>query len=97
MATIDELIEQARSLGLDRAAVTAALRRVFAHNEHYRARPGPLVTLQLTQEARIFSKMLSTFLPSVTHVDHSSRSLWPHANTACKARTNGVSVGTIQA
>ena len=39
MATIDELIQEARSLGLDRAAVAAALRRVIAHNESYRARP----------------------------------------------------------
>ena len=39
MATVDELIQEARRLGLDRAAVIAALRQVIAHNERYRARP----------------------------------------------------------
>ncbi len=39
MATVDELIQEARRLGLDRAAVIAALPQVIAHNERYRARP----------------------------------------------------------
>jgi hypothetical protein len=39
MATVDELIQEARRLRLDRAAVIAALRQVIAHNERYRARP----------------------------------------------------------
>lgn len=39
MATLDELILEARHLGLDRAAVVAALKRVIVHNEGYRARP----------------------------------------------------------
>lgn len=39
MATRDELIQEARRLGLDRAAVIAALQQVIEHNERYRARP----------------------------------------------------------
>jgi hypothetical protein len=55
----------------------------------------PLVTLQTTQEALVFSKMLLMELPTVTHVDHLITLLVASCQHSQVDHINGALVGTM--